>query len=128
MSELSSWLDLVNRAEDDYAIAVSALRRKKPLTYPSTFHAQQCAEKYLKAMLAARKQRFSLVHDLVKLNAECESAGILTGFSNADLAILSEYAVKTRYVGDEPTPEEARQVLGMAKAVRKFARKFLNVK
>lgn len=128
MSAQSSWLDLVGRAEDDYAIALSALRRKKPLTYPSTFHAQQCAEKYLKAMLAARRQRFSLVHDLVKLNAECGAAGIFTGFSNTDLAILSEYAVKTRYVGDEPPLEEARQVLEIAKGVRKFARKLLNVK
>lgn len=128
MNEQSNWFDLVERAEDDYAIAVSALRRKKPLTYPSTFHAQQCAEKYFKAMIAARKRKFSLVHDLVKLNAECESAGILTGFSSNDLAILSEYAVKTRYAGDEPTLEEAREVLEIAKSIRKFARKFLIVK
>lgn len=128
MSEESNWLDLVARAEDDYAVAVSSLRRKKPLTYPSTFHAQQCAEKYLKAMIAARKHRFSPIHDLVKLNAECETAGIFTGFSNTDLAILSEYAVKTRYAGDEPMQEEAREVLGIAKAVRKFARKFLGIK
>ncbi len=79
-------------------------------------------------MIVARNKRFSLVHDLVKLNAECESAGIFTGFSNADLAILSEYAVKTRYAGDEPTLEEAQEVLGIAKGIRKFARKFLGLK
>lgn len=71
MSKPHSFLDLVARAEDDYTIAVSSLRRKTPLTYPSTFHAQQCAEKYLKAMIVARNKRFSLVHDLVKLDAEC---------------------------------------------------------
>lgn len=96
MSAHSNWDDLVERAEDDYAVAVSALRRKKPLTYPSTFHAQQCSEKYLKALIASRKHKFSLAHDLVKLDAECASAGIFTGFPHSNLAILSEYAVKTR--------------------------------
>lgn len=127
MSAPANWLDLVERAEDDYAIAVSALRRKKPLTYPSTFHAQQCAEKYLKVLIASRDRKFSLIHDLVKLDAECESAGILTGFLHSDLAILSEYAVKTRYTGDEPSLEEAREMLEIAKTIRKFDRKILSV-
>jgi len=128
MNKQDSFLDLVARAEDDYAIAVSALRRKTPLTYPSTFHAQQCAEKYFKAMIARQNKRFALIHDLVKLNIECEATGIFTGFSNADLAILSEYAVKTRYAGDEPTIEEAREALNIAKVVRRFTRKFLGLK
>lgn len=41
------------RAEEDYLLARSALRRRVPLMYGATFHAQQCAEKYLKALLTA---------------------------------------------------------------------------
>ena len=47
-SDLQAW---VARAEEDYVLARSALRRKKPLIYGATFHAQQCAEKYLKVVL-----------------------------------------------------------------------------
>jgi HEPN domain len=39
------------RAEEDFLLARAATRRKTPLLYGATFHAQQCAEKYLKALL-----------------------------------------------------------------------------
>lgn len=77
MSGLSDPLSWVAKAEEDYALAGAALRRKKPLTYGACFHAQQCAEKYLKAMLVARKVRFSKVHDLLVLHNQCAKAGIL---------------------------------------------------
>jgi HEPN domain-containing protein len=49
MSEPSDYQAWVVRAEEDYALCHLALRRKAPLLYGATFHAQQCAEKYLKA-------------------------------------------------------------------------------
>ena len=56
MNDPTEPLAWTTRAEEDYALAQSALRRKKPLTYGAAFHAQQCAEKYLKALLIARGQ------------------------------------------------------------------------
>jgi HEPN domain-containing protein len=44
MSENTDVQAWIARAEEDYVLARSALRRKKPLTYGATFHAQQCAE------------------------------------------------------------------------------------
>ena len=44
-----------------------------------------------------------------------------------DLSILSSYAVRVRYPGEDPTPDEAREAFAIAKSVRRFARKFLNV-
>ena len=41
-AELLGW---VARAEEDFTLARSALRRKKPLLYGATFHAQQCVDK-----------------------------------------------------------------------------------
>jgi HEPN domain-containing protein len=41
-------MNWVEYAEEDYLVARSTLRRKKPLTHSACFHAQQCAEKYLK--------------------------------------------------------------------------------
>jgi HEPN domain-containing protein len=53
MSEPTDPLAWVQRAEEDYAIAAASVRRKQPWTYGACFHAQQCAEKYLKAILVA---------------------------------------------------------------------------
>lgn len=51
MTEINDPLAWVARAEEDFALARSAWRRKQPLTYGACFHAQQCAEKYMKALL-----------------------------------------------------------------------------
>jgi HEPN domain-containing protein len=51
MSDPTDPLAWVHRAEEDWLLARSALRRKVPLIYGTTFHVQQCAEKYIKALL-----------------------------------------------------------------------------
>ncbi|MCX7840841.1 MAG: HEPN domain-containing protein [Anaerolineae bacterium] len=128
MNDASDWLELVTKAEGDYVMALAALRRKRPITFAACFHAQQCAEKYLKAMLLAYGRRFARIHDLAALNKQCEEAGIFTGISKDALQTLSYYAIETRYFGTEPLIDEARNALETARAVRKFARKFLGVK
>ncbi len=40
---------------------------------------------------------------------------------------LSYYAVRVRYPGEDPTPEEAREAIDMARVVRRFARKWLGL-
>lgn len=128
MSDVTDPLAWLERAEEDYLVARSALRRKSPLTYSACFHAQQCAEKCLKALLVARKFAFSRVHDLLVLNDECAQAGIFLPLTEDQLASLSYYAVRVRYPGEDPTPEEAREAVETAKSVRSFARKFLGIK
>jgi HEPN domain-containing protein len=44
------------------------------------------------------------------------------------LSSLSYYAVRVRYPGDDPTIEEAKEALTTARAVRRFARKWLGVR
>ena len=44
MNEMSDLFPWIERAEEDYLLSVSALKRKRPLIYGATFHAQQCAE------------------------------------------------------------------------------------
>ena len=114
--------------EEDYAAAFSAVRRKTPLTYVACFHAQQCAEKYLKAILISRQVAFSKTHDLLLLNDQCEKIGVLLGLDVKSLHTLSDHAVKVRYPGDDPTPEEAHEALAIAKTVRRLAQAILGVK
>jgi len=118
----------VEYAEEDLIMAKSALRRSKALTTPSCFHSQQCAEKYLKAILVSRDIEFPKTHDLLILDALCVSAGIFTGFTKEELGRLAGYAVHTCYPGNQPTPDEAQEALTIANTVRQFARTFLGLK
>jgi len=127
MSDATDPRSWIERAEEDYAAVLSAVRRKSPLTYVACFHAQQCAEKYLKAILISGQVPFSKTHDLLLLNDLCDRAGALLGLDGQRLNTLSDHAVKARYPGDDPTPEEAREALEIAKTVRRFARIFLGL-
>jgi HEPN domain-containing protein len=125
MSAPTDPLAWMARAEEDFALARSALQRKVPLTYGSTFHAQQCAEKYLIALLVAREQAFPRTHDLAALSNLCLRNGIIIPMDQDALERLAAYAVEVRYPGEDPTPDEAREALQIAQAVRRFARRML---
>ena len=122
MSESTDPQAWVLRAEEDYLLCRSALRRKVPLLYGATFHAQQCAEKYLKALLVARGQAFPRTHDLAALHDLCVQADLRIGVELDQLERLNAYAVQVRYPGDDPTLEEAREAVNIAQAVRRWAR------
>ena len=128
MSDADDALEWVKYAEEDLILAKSALRRSKPLTMGSCFHSQQCAEKYLKAILVSKDAEFPKTHDLLILDGLCKAAGILTGFTKEDLGRLSGYAVRNRYPGNQPVPKEAREALEIAMQIRRFARAFLGLK
>lgn len=81
MSDPTNPLDWVEYAEEDWFAARKLLRGKKPSTTNSCFHAQQSAEKYLKAMLVSKEAYFPKTHDLTSLNMICGENGIFTGFS-----------------------------------------------
>jgi HEPN domain-containing protein len=115
------------KAEEDFALTKSSLQRKKPLLTGACFHAQQCAEKYIKALLISKKAIFPKTHDLLMLNNLCARAGILLEVDPKLLNILTDYAVRTRYPGEGPNLEDAREAMEIAKSVRHFARKFLGL-
>ena len=123
-NDLDVWID---HAEDDFNAAGKLLRGKKPSIYGACFHAQQCAEKYIKAMLVVKVQRFPMTHDLVILNTLLQQAGIDMMISEDLLELLSSYAVRARYSGETPELGDAKEALLIAKQVRAFARKFLGI-
>ena len=125
ISELKSW---IRYAEEDYSAAKTLFGLKRPLFGAACFHAQQCAEKYLKALLILKDVDFPKTHDLPTLNTLCTRNGILTGFDPQQLADLTKFAVQARYPGSQPTAEEAEEMLAITKTVRRFARSFLELK
>jgi HEPN domain-containing protein len=122
MSEPSDYHAWAIRAEEDYTLCRSALRRKTPLLYGSTFHAQQCAEKYLKALLVAHGHAFPRTHDLVALYDLCMQAALPVRVEPDQLERLNAYAVQVRYPGDDPTLEEAQEAVEIAQGVRRWVR------
>jgi HEPN domain-containing protein len=124
IAELKSW---IAHAEDDFAAAKTLMRQKKPLLYSACFPAQQCAEKYMKALLVFKNQGFPKVHDLGTLSSLCANAGIFVGISEETRDTLSAYAISSRYPGDDPTLEETKEAIEITKSIRKFARSFLGL-
>jgi HEPN domain-containing protein len=123
---LVTWKSWVERAEEDYLLAISANKRKSPLTYGATFHAQQCIEKYIKALLMSRQIVFPRTHDLAALGSLCQQHGIVLPISDDHLELLSAYAVEARYPGTLPSKEEALEAIKVAQTMRRFIKKMLS--
>lgn len=83
------------------------------------FHAQQAAEKALKALLVRRQVEFPFIHTIGPLLNLCREAGFEGTEALSGAAILTRYAVATRYPGEEEpvTRQEAREALELATRV-----------
>ena len=125
MTEINDPIAWVESAEEDFILARTALQRKQPLVSGVCFHAQQCAEKYMKALLISRGADFPKTHDLLMLNNLCSTVGIFLEIDPKHLNTLSDYAVRTRYPGEGPSIGDAREAIEIVKLVRNLARSFL---
>jgi len=114
----------VDKAEGDWATALREVRaRKNPSFDSACFHAQQCAEKYLKARLQEANIAFTKTHDLVKLlNMVSQAEPSWSGLRNALLA-LTDFAVNYRYPGYSATKSEAQTAVGHCRYVRRVIRR-----
>lgn len=84
-----------------------------------TFHAQQAAEKALKALLALHDVPFRKTHNIEELGRQCVAIeATLSGLIDR-AAPLTEFAWKFRYPGEieEPTPAEAMEALAAARQI-----------
>lgn len=66
----------------------------------------------MKALLVSRKRGFPMTHDLLILNDLCSQAGIFLEVNPKLLNALTDYAVRTRYPGEGPTTEDAKEAQG----------------
>ena len=92
------------------------------------YHAQQCAEKHLKAYLVFRGIDFPYTHNIARLLELC-SEQPSWGRGLKDAEELTPFAITTRYPGeDEPVTEaEARRAVDIAARVRETVRAALEV-
>ncbi len=121
-------LSWVEKAEEDWETANTLLKRRKPFTGIICFHFQQCAEKYLKAILVFKGFSFPKTHDLIALSKMCEENGVLIGMDEDALDVLSGYAATARYPGADSSLEDTRESLQITLSIRQFARTFLGLR
>ena len=109
----------IQKAEGDLATARRELRvRTTPNYDASCFHAQQCAEKYLKALLQEMETPFGKTHNLSLLLDLLKNRHPGLELLRPSLAILNVYAVEYRYPGESSDKEVARQAVRLAEDVK----------
>jgi HEPN domain-containing protein len=116
-------LEWIEKAEGDWAsLQREARARKNPNHDAACFHAQQCAEKYLKARLQEANVVFQKTHnllDLLTLALAVEPGWIAL---QSDLAVLNNYSVDFRYPGKSATKAQAKSAVKHCRTIRKAAR------
>jgi HEPN domain-containing protein len=113
---VSEWIE---RAESDFRVA----RRESAVTdEPSydavCFHAQQCIEKLMKAVLIDRGVSPPRTHDLLALAGMVSAAIPTWSWPSLELSTLTTAAVGFRYPGDRVEKEDAEEMLDICTRLR----------
>lgn len=120
----AEWL---GKADEDLAAAVQLLKMGNRCPAATVgFHAQQCVEKCLKALLSARSVNFCKTHDVEILVGQLP-VDIVVSLPVTAQRTLTAYATVTRYPGDyDPvTVKDARQAVSWARRLRRSSKSYL---
>lgn len=116
-------LEWVAKAEGDWDTAQRESRaRHRPNCDAACFHAQQCAEKYLKARLEEAARAFGRTHNLISLLILVLQVEPMWTVLQPHLTALNIYAVAFRYPGSSATRSNAANALKDCREVRRIVR------
>ncbi|MEK7398015.1 MAG: HEPN domain-containing protein [Candidatus Poribacteria bacterium] len=121
-------IEWVSYAEDDLLLANYGLTLAEKCPYRLiAYHAQQCAEKYLKAYLIFCGIDFPYTHDISELLELCGYTGVNWVDELQEAEELTLYATATRYprVSDKVSKEEAYNSISIADRLRQVIREEL---
>lgn len=112
-------------ADSDLTLAIAGKNNESVLPEQICFHAQQAAEKALKAVLVHRRVDFPLTHDIEQLLQIAEHAGIDLPNDVSLAGTLTPYAVETRYPGfwQPITDPDVDEALGLAEQILVWAKR-----
>lgn len=118
----------VEKAEEDWVSLLRSYRaRKEPSYNVACFHAQQCAEKYLKARLVEAGSAFPKTHDLALLLTLVQPIEPGWGKLQPELDTLNKYAIAYRYPGQSATKADAKEALEDCRKIRRIIRASLGL-
>ena len=118
-----AWMDFAHRDLESSRLLVDS----EYVSNVVLFHAQQCVEKCLKALLEENGVMVPHIHSVVKLHSlVTEEAGISLTLDEDELDLVDAVYIDTRYPSGLgllpsgfPTKEDAREILGIAEKVYK---------
>ena len=119
------------KAENDLITAEHTMKLKHPPCDTVCFHAQQCAEKYLKGFLTYHEIDFPKTHSLEDLVLLCRDVAPLIESELKDIETLSSYGVEVRYPNEiyyDIPKEDAVEAIDIAKRVKTVILKYLEGK
>lgn len=121
--EIGSPEGWLRHAQSDLNLARLASHQPDVLPEQACFHAQQAAEKALKAALLHRRIDFPFTHDIEELLELAEGGGLALPSAVAQSGALTSYAVETRYPGSLETvePSEVDKAIRAAEQVVRWA-------
>ncbi len=118
----------VEKAEADLATAKRELRARKSPNYDAAcYHAQQCAEKYLKAVLLEEEREFKYEHDLAYLLNILVKVNHWWEFLHLAAQFLTDNGVRFRYPGNNADKQLARDAVKAADLIRERMREHLRI-
>jgi HEPN domain-containing protein len=121
-------LEWVAKADEDAAVAEREGRvRKNPAPGAVCFHAQQCIEKYLKAVLQQQAVLIPKSHDLPSLFDQCHREHFETLIDREGLVSLSRFATHFRYPGETADKSDAKEALHLMRRYRAALRAMLEL-
>ncbi len=116
----------VGKAEGDYEAATQLFAMKNTATYDAVcFHAQQCVEKYLKAILVDHSLPVPKTHDIGKLFGLLPDP-LTVRLTPEQMRWLTTFATDSRYPGGDAASEaDAEETLATATSIRAAVRAVL---
>jgi HEPN domain-containing protein len=117
----------VRKAEADYQAAAELAHARKPFHDQTSFHCQQSAEKYLKALLEELAIPVEKTHELGQLLTHLVPRHPSLRSLRRGLLFLTSFAVEPRYPGDNTTRRQAISALRWAGRVRDACRVLLHI-
>ena len=118
----------IRHGELDWVAAGDLALAMHPTYEAICFHCQQCAEKYLKALMEELSISIPRTHNLKDVLASLSSHHKSLRKLRRGLAFLTRFAVLTRYPGGRATKREATTALRWAERIRLECRKLLGLK
>ncbi len=116
------------KAEADFTTAIRELKAPESPNFDAVcFHAQQCVEKLMKALLIHHGAVPPRTHDLTELDRLLGPVSPTWSWQVTELRFLTRAAVAFRYPGESADREEATESLDIATRMRARLRALLGL-
>lgn len=113
----------IEKAEGDYKVSMNEQSAEEAVYDAVCFHAHQCIEKYMKAILVEKGKSFEKIHDLELLLKQCKQFIPELEKERDVLIWLTQFSVRVRYPGFGASGIDAKRAVRIMKRIRNMLRK-----